>query len=62
MCIVFGGFLYIWNKTMSYVVTPLPIADLEQIETRATLKKAALAHRYLAELKGIAETIPTKQF
>jgi len=47
---------------MSYVVTPLPIADLEQIETRATLKKAALAHRYLAELKGIAETIPTKQF
>ncbi|OZY87544.1 addiction module protein [Cellvibrio mixtus] len=45
---------------MSYVVTPLPIADLEQIETRATLKKAALAHRYLAELKGIAETIPNE--
>lgn len=45
---------------MSYTPTPLPFTDLDQIETRATLKKAALAHRYLAELKGVAESIPNE--
>ncbi|MBN2641171.1 MAG: Fic family protein [Victivallales bacterium] len=35
---------------------PLPI----DIETPAVLKKLASAHRYLAELKGIAETIPNE--
>jgi Fic family protein len=33
----------------------------QEIETKAVLKKAAEAHRYLAELKGIAETIPNEQ-
>lgn len=43
---------------MSFVLTPLPpIADLE---TRAVLRKAAAAHRYLAELKGVAATIPNE--
>jgi Fic family protein len=35
---------------------PLPI----ELETKAVLKQAALAHRYLAELKGIAATIPNQ--
>lgn len=30
------------------------------IETKAVLKKAAEAHRYLAELKGVAQTIPNQ--
>ena len=34
-----------------------PNAD---IETRAILKKAASAHRYLAELKGVSATIPNQ--
>lgn len=45
---------------MNYVIPHLPFDDIEQIETRATLKKTALAHRYLAELKGVAETIPNE--
>lgn len=32
----------------------------EDIETKAVLKKAALAHRYLAELKGVAHSIPNQ--
>ena len=32
----------------------------ENIESIAVLKKAAEAHRYLAELKGIANTIPNQ--
>jgi len=35
-----------------------PEADLE---SRAVLKKIAQAHRYLAELKGLASTIPNEQ-
>lgn len=31
-----------------------------ELETRAVLKKLALAHRYLAELKGMAATIPNE--
>jgi hypothetical protein len=30
------------------------------LETKAILKKAALAHRYLAELKGVSQTIPNQ--
>jgi Fic family protein len=30
------------------------------LETKATLKQAAKAHRYLAELKGVAKTIPNQ--
>lgn len=43
---------------MSFEVQKLPPARLE--ETRAILKKLASAHRYLAELKGIAATIPNQ--
>lgn len=39
----------------------LPIEALEQWETRSVLKKAAEAHRYLAELKGVAATIPNEE-
>ena len=35
----------------------LPLTDIEQWETRVVLKKTAVAHRYLAELKGVAESI-----
>lgn len=43
---------------MSYTVEPLPPAF--EIETKQTLKKAASAHRFLAELKGVAATIPNE--
>ncbi|MDX1908692.1 MAG: Fic family protein [Bacteroidia bacterium] len=40
---------------------PIPRLPLPQeIETKTVLKKAALAHRALAELKGVAETIPNE--
>jgi Fic family protein len=45
---------------MAYMMKFLPPEDLEAYETRAVLKKAALANRYLAELKGVAETIPNE--
>ncbi len=38
----------------------LPLKNIEQWETRAVLKKSAEAHRYLAELKGIAASIPNE--
>ncbi len=38
----------------------LPLADSELIETRAVLKQLAITHRYLAELKGVAATIPNE--
>lgn len=41
-------------------VTPLPLPNIEQWETRAVLKKSAQAHRYLAELKGVASSIPNQ--
>lgn len=43
---------------MSFEVQKLPPASLE--ETRPILKKLALAHRYLAELKGVAASIPNQ--
>lgn len=43
-----------------YSIPELPIADLSELETRAVLKKTAEAHRYLAELKGVATTIPNE--
>lgn len=45
---------------MSISMNELPLADIEQWETRAVLKKTAVAHRYLAELKGVAESIPNE--
>ncbi|CAO1661591.1 Protein adenylyltransferase [Halomonas sp. NYA30] len=39
----------------------LPLEHIEQWETRPVLKKVAEAHRYLAELKGVAATIPNEE-
>jgi Fic family protein len=38
----------------------LPLPRVSNFETRAVLKKTAEAHRYLAELKGIAASIPNE--
>lgn len=38
----------------------LPLPEPEQIETRPVLKMLAKAHRYLAELKGVAASIPNE--
>lgn len=43
---------------MEYKIPALPLDG--DIETKAILKKAALAHRALAELNGVAETIPNE--
>lgn len=45
---------------MSYQIQSLPIADEKELETKPVLKKATSAHRYLAELKGIAASIPNE--
>ncbi len=43
---------------MAFILKPLPpIIDLE---TKPILKKAASAHRFLAELKGVSGTIPNQ--
>lgn len=42
----------------SYKIPKLPLSI--EIETKAVLKQAAAAHRYLAELKGVAATIPNE--
>ena len=39
----------------------LPLEYVEQWESRTVLKKVAEAHRYLAELKGVAATIPNEE-
>lgn len=43
----------------TYDLPGLPLS--EEIETRKVLKAAGRAHRYLAELKGTARTIPNEQ-
>lgn len=43
---------------MTYKLSKLP-PDIE-LETKQVLRKAASAHRYLAELKGISATIPNQ--
>ncbi|MGV3642366.1 MAG: Fic family protein [Adhaeribacter sp.] len=40
---------------------PKPLPFPVDLETKAVLKQAAVAHRYLAELKGVAATIPNEQ-
>lgn len=45
---------------MSTYIEPLPLPNIEQWETRAVLKKTATAHRHLAELKGVAASIPNE--
>jgi Fic family protein len=47
-------------RKMSQSPPLLPLANIEQFETRAVLKKTAEAHRFLAELKGVAATIPNE--
>ena len=43
---------------MNYKIPHLPLA--QDIETKAVLKKLALAHKALAELNGVSETIPNE--
>lgn len=38
----------------------LPLPNMDEIESKKVLKRTAEAHRYLAELKGVAETIPNE--
>lgn len=54
-------FLYIYRneEQMTFILYPLPPAV--ELETKAVLKKAASAHRYLAELKGVSGTIPNQE-
>jgi len=42
------------------IPSELPLKNIERWETRRVLKKAAEAHRFLAELKGIAASIPNE--
>lgn len=44
----------------TYQIPTLPLANISELETRSVLKKVAEAHRYLAELKGVAATIPNE--
>ncbi len=44
---------------MTKLLTTLP--ETERLETHAVLKQLVAAHRYLAELKGIAATIPNPE-
>jgi Fic family protein len=44
---------------MTFLLEPLPPAI--DLETKAVLKKAASAHRYLAELKGVSGAIPNQE-
>ncbi len=43
---------------MAYKLHPLP--PKTDLETKEILRKVASAHRYLAELKGVAATIPNE--
>ena len=45
---------------MQIPIEKLPILDEGKLETKTVLKKAAVAHRYLAELKGISASIPNE--
>jgi len=45
---------------MTLAISLLPLPNSQALETRAVLKKTAEAHRYLAELKGVAATIPNE--
>ncbi|MGJ8618789.1 MAG: Fic family protein [Methylophilaceae bacterium] len=44
----------------THPIQELPLPESESLESRIVLKKTAEAHRYLAELKGIAATIPNE--
>lgn len=53
--------LYITIEKCMFQVDFLPLLNENDLETKAVLKKAASAHRYLAELKGIVFTIPNEE-
>lgn len=57
---IFWLFLYTFVKTAAMKTLP-PTQPIEQIESRAVLKKLTSAHTALAELKGVAATIPNQQ-
>ena len=42
-----------------YTIPTLPLK--QDVETKPVLKRVAAAHRRLAELKGVARTIPNEQ-
>jgi Fic family protein len=42
------------------MLAPLPPLHRDLLETAPILRKAALAHRYLAELKGVSSSIPNE--
>ena len=45
---------------MESPLTHLPLPNIESWETRKVLKQCSEAHRYLAELKGVASSIPNE--
>jgi len=45
---------------MPFTLQNLPYPSESTIESRAILKKAALANRYLAELKGVVSSVPNE--
>ena len=49
-----------YKNNVINMLNKLPFTNPDRLETRAILKKLASAHRYLAELKGIAATIPNE--
>ncbi|MTI12335.1 Fic family protein [Sansalvadorimonas verongulae] len=44
----------------SFEPSNLPLSQEEELETRQVLKKLAVAHRHLAELKGVVRSIPNE--
>ena len=43
-----------------FALPPLPLTDLNVLETRDVWSALAEAHRYLAELKGLCESLPNR--
>jgi Fic family protein len=57
------GFSYAYRyreETMVRQLIPLPPLRRDILETAPILRKAASAHRYLAELKGVSSSIPNE--
>lgn len=49
-----------YTKTVSKIYTISLLPPEINIETKAVLKKTAIAHYYLAELKGVSASIPNE--
>jgi Fic family protein len=52
------GYIYAMKANIGHIVLPLPL--VKDVETRLVLRKAALAHKALAELKGSISSIPNE--